>query len=777
MDPDMVSFAQFQLDLTCRELRANGFPTAVQNIPLELLILLVRKSPAIVTREEIVKAIWGKDRFVDAEHGINTAVRKLRHVLGDDPERPRFIQTVVGKGYRFIGSIEAPCEEGRHLEREPKAQSRIRSRRIFSGAALVLVGLGVLGIIIKSHFAPSRTEAATATLRIALRPPLQHDLVLIADFENRTGDPVFNETLREGLAAQLEQSPFLSVVSDQQIAGELRLMRRPPTTRLTTGLTREVCERMGGTAALHGLLARIGHAYSLVLDALNCSTGASVARAEAIAADKSHILGALGTAAASMRSKLGESLASIQNFNTPLEQVTTPSLEALQAYSLGTKIRNAEGSSAEAIPFFQRATTLDPDFAFAYLQWGASYYHLGEAERGSDKVRKAFELRGHTSYREKLRITEDYYSGVTGQLERAVETGQLAAQTYPQDTAIYDTMGAEDMWLGRWPEARSNFLAQIRVAPQSIIAYVDLEFAYVALNQFQDAQAGLSRVSGSPFSPFLAYELAFARGDKAGMQNELAATASAPATEFLDLAQADTEAYYGRLAASRSWIQKAVESAEQNGRSESAALYQLGQALREAEFGFSGEAIRDASAAWHDDPTTEVRVVAALVFARAGNPGRASRIADVLDRKYPADSIYREYWNTTTQASIALDRGDPSQALNLLEKATPVELSSFSIFPNAATMYPVYVRGEAYLKLHDGAQAADEFQKILDHRGLVLNSPIAALAQLQIARAYELQREEDKARTAYLKFLGSWKNADPNIPFLAAAKSEYAQLH
>lgn len=777
MGRNVIRFAEFEVDLARCELRSNGHVADLQNIPLQLLILLVNKRREILTREEIVEAIWGKDHFVDAEHGINTAVRKLRHVLGDDPEHPKYIQTVVGKGYRFIASVEVPSGESAHWGRELKGQSRIGPRRIFSGAALALVGLGLLGIVIKSHFAPSRTEAATASSRLALRSPLRHDSVLIGDFENRTGDPVFNGSLREGLAAQLEQSPFLSVVSDQQIVGELRLMRRPPETRLPPGLARQVCERMADAADLNGSITRVGKEYSLVLDAANCSTGESVARAEAIATDKNHVLEALDTVASSMRNKLGESLASIQNFNTPLEQVTTPSLEALQAYSLGMNVRRAKGSNTRAIPFFQRATELDPNFAFAYLQLGAAYDHVGEAERGGHETRKAFELRGRTSYREQLRISEDYYSGVTQQLEKAVEIGQLAAQTYPQDTSVYDTIGAEDMWLGRWPDARSNFLAQIQVTPQSIIAYVDLEYAYLALDQFQEAQMGIRRASGSPFSPLIAYELAFVRGDEAGMQHELATASSAPTAEFIDLAQADTEGYYGHMAASRAWTQKAVQSAKQNGWEEAAALYEVDQALHEAEVGSSPEAIRDASAALSHDPTTAVRVVSALVFARAGDAALAKPIADALDREYPADSIYREYWNATTQASIALARGESSQAVSLLETAAPVELSGYTIFPDAAMMYPVYVRGEAYLKLRNGVQAAEEFQKILDHRGLTLNSPIAALARLQIARADALEGEKDKACAAYRDFLGLWKNADPDIPILAAAKSEYAKLN
>jgi tetratricopeptide (TPR) repeat protein len=588
---------------------------------------------------------------------------------------------------------------------------------------------------------------------------------------------------------QLEQSPFLSLVAEQHIQQTLRLMGQPLDARLTMKIAPDLCQRTGSKAYIAGSIANLGNDYVIGLNAVNCATGDSLAHEQVQAPSKEKILDALGQAAAKLRERLGESLSSVQKYDALLEQATTPSLEALQAYSLGVKAQSQKGDDTQAIPFFQRAISLDPNFAMAHVQLGISDSNLGQMEQGNDEISKAFELRHRTSDIEQLRISADYYGEVTGQIDKEVEIGQLWAQTYPRDDAAQGYLGAAYMWLGRYPEALASLTEQIRLDRHNIIAYSNLEDTYLALNRFDEARSALdqARAQWIHHGYFPAYELAFLRGDQAAMLKQLnLAQESAQDSEAMDLTQADTETFYGHMKASRDFAQKAIRSAEQNGRKESAALWQLEQALREGEVGFSHEAIADALSALALSPTPSVQVVAALALARAGDTKRAEPLANSLDKHYPPDSIMRKYWNSSAKAAIALNRSEPAHAVVLLEAASPVELGAYTTFPNASTMHPVYLRGEAYLALYQASLAAVQFRKILERRGLILNCPIATLAHLGLARAYaleastaegaEAQSDLAKARAAYQDFLTLWKDADPDIPILKQAKAEYAKL-
>jgi tetratricopeptide (TPR) repeat protein/predicted Ser/Thr protein kinase len=605
------------------------------------------------------------------------------------------------------------------------------------------------------------------------------DTIVLADFTNSTGDPVFDETLRRGLAIQLGQSPYLSLVTDEQIQQTLLTMNQPADAKVTPEIARDLCQRVGSKAYIEGSIASLGGDYAIFLRAKSCVTTATLTEQQVQANGRERVLEALGRAAAKMREKLGESLGSVQKLDTPLEQATTRSLEALRSYSFGMRAR-AQSGDTQAVPFFKRAIELDPGFASAYLYLGISDYNLGEVAEGNANIRKAFELRNRASDREQLLISENYYSIATGQVEKGVEIAQIWSQTYPRDAAAAGALGVDYMWLGEYEKALSNLKQQVKLDPNTVNAHVNLEFTYLALNRFDDAKSALDRARARwpQHGYFVAYILAFFRGDNDTMKKELRESASfATELENVQLAQADTETYHGGLRASRKYAENAIRSALQNDRKESAALWRLQQALREAELGAGQKAVGDALSALGLSPTPNVHAVAALVLARAGETSRAEAIAKAIENEYPADSIVRTYWTASAEAAIALNRGLPTQALSILEAAAPVELESYTFYFNAATMHPVYLRGQAYLALRQGDNAAAEFRKIIDHRGIVLNSPIVVLARLGLGRAYRLAGDPAKAGEAYREFFDLWKDAEEDIPILRQAKAEYAKLH
>lgn len=606
----------------------------------------------------------------------------------------------------------------------------------------------------------------------------ESDSIVLADFTNSTGDAVFDETLRQGLAIQLGQSPYLSLVTEERIQRTLLTMNLPADAKVTPEIARDLCQRVASKAYIEGSIARLGSDYAIFLRAKNCVTSATLTEQQVQANGKESVLDALGRAAAKMREKLGESLASVQKLDTPLEQATTKSLEALRAYSLGMRAR-AQSGDTQALPFFKRAIDLDPGFASAYLYLGIGDYNLGEVEEGNANIRKAFELRNRTSDREQLLISENYYAIATGQVEKGVEMAQIWSQTYPRDATAAGALGVDYMWLGQYEKALNSLKQQMKLDPNVVNAPINLEFTYLALNHFEEAQSALeqARARWPQHGYFAAYVLAFFRGDNEAMARELRESASfATELENVQLAQADTETYYGHLRASRKYAENAVRSALQNDRRESAALWRLQQALREAELGVSQNATEDALSALSLSPTPNVRAVAGLALARAGETSRAEVIAKAIENEYPADSIVRTYWSASTQAAIALNHRQPAQALSVLEAAAVTELSSYTFFFNASLMHPVYLRGQAYLALRQGENAAAEFQKIIDHRGIVLNSPIAVLTRLGLGRAHALEGNSAKAGEAYREFFELWKDADPDIPILKQAKAEYTKL-
>jgi serine/threonine protein kinase/tetratricopeptide (TPR) repeat protein len=602
------------------------------------------------------------------------------------------------------------------------------------------------------------------------------DTIVLADFNNTTGDTMFDGTLRQGLAVQLEQSPFLSLVSDQSIQQTLRLMGQPADAKLTPGISREICQRTGSAAVIDGSIAQIGTQYNLILKAVNCTNGESLASTETQASDKSHVLDTLGNAASVIRNKLGESLSTVQKFDTPIEQATTSSLEALKAYSLGREAVHVKGSAA-GIPFFKRAIELDPNFADAFAAVAVSYGNIGESVLARDYAHRAYDLRDRVTEREKLKLSINESVYVTGDLEKQEQIAEMWKQTYPRDpdAYAYAYAGAFKLFKGDYLGSLVDYQRCLRLLPNSSIASSNLASAYTALNRLDEAKAVLDEglahgIAADSLAPAI-YSLAFLRNDEETMQRQFALPMGRPSEEGSMLSnQSDTEAYHGRLKQARGFSQRAVESEDRYGAKEGAAGWAVNEALREAEFGNSAESRGAAASAQQLAPRSfYVRAIAALALARVGDAAQAQKIADDLAKNFPEDTGLNFNWLPMVHAILEVNRHNPSKALEFLRAAQPYE------FGNAG-LYPVYYRGYAYLAAGQNEDAAKEFQKILDHRGIVLNSPIGALAHLQIARAYAMQGDTAKAKVAYQDFIRLWKDADPDIPILKQAVAEYAKL-
>ena len=629
-------------------------------------------------------------------------------------------------------------------------------------AAALAIGAGL-------HF---RAEPKVAA------PLTEKDTVVLADFSNNTGDPVFDDTLKQALAAQLEQSPFLNILSDRRISETLQLMGRNPNERITVDMAREICVRTGTKAMLAGSVSKIGTQYIVGLQATSCANGDNLAKEQVEATNKEEVVKALDKAATNLRTKLGESLASVQKFDVPIE-ATTPSLEALKTFSLGVTTLRERGE-AQAIPFFRRAIELDPNFAVAYGSMGMAYGNLGQSSLAAKNITKAYELRDRVSEREKYRISALYYQNVTGELEKSTQTYELWAQSYPNDMVPHSNLGTMYSFLGQYEKSTTETNLALQIEPNAINTYANLAMVNLDLGRFDAAKAILAQararnLDGGWLRQAMYYE-AFSRGDIAGMAEQVAWAAGKPGDEDVLLStQSDTEAYYGRLQKARDYSRRAVDSALRADSKETAAVWRVNSALREAEFGNAAQARQDVAAAFKLAPGRDVKILAALALARAGETAQARALLAETEKSDAGNTVYKLYWFPAVRAALALDGGNADEALVDLEGAAPYELGTPSQF-ELGTMYPVYLRGLAYLKEGKNAQAAGEFQKFVDHRGVVVNFPLGSLARLQLARAYAAGGDSAKAKAAYQDFFTLWKEADPDIPILKDARAAAGKM-
>jgi serine/threonine protein kinase/tetratricopeptide (TPR) repeat protein len=723
-------------------------------------------------------AFPGNSAAIIHEAILNRAPAPLTRVNPDlPPELERIVTKALEKGRKLryqsaadmrtdLQRLKRDSESARVLATTATAPASTHGNqwKVIISSVLTLVAVG---LAVASYFYFHRTPKLT-----------EKDTIVLSDFANSTGDAIFDDTLKQALTSSLRQSPFLNVLSDGKVGATLKLMTLPPNTPLTPEITREVCQRANCKAWIGGSIASIGSEYVLGLKAVNCLNGETLAQEQSTTVNKEKVLDALGETAAKLRRELGESLATVEKFDTALSQATTSSLEALKAASLGTRTLHEKGTVA-AIPFFQHAIELDPNFASGYAYLGKMYTNLGERERAQELFTKAYSLRDHASEREKFDIESMYHEIVTGDLESAARVYREWLESYPRDNVALGNLGNVYTFKGQYQQAAELDKQSLQLSPNDVVGYSNLSVVQMALNQFADARSTIQdaldhKLDDDPLHITL-YTLAFLAGDEQGMKEQGAWFEGKPEDmdEFLML-QSSAEGFSGRLGKARELNRRAVEAAEHSGNPEAASFFVMANALREATFGNFPEARRTALSALSKPVLGQnAQAMGALALASAGDIPRAESLMQELAKRFPQGTLVQSVELPTVRAQIELVRKNPGQSIELLHSAGPYELTDNSL---NGCLYPVYVRGQACLAANQGAAAVAEFQKITDHRGLVGPCETGALAHLGLARAYAMQGDKPKARAAYNDFLTIWKDADPDIPILIAAKAEYAKL-
>jgi hypothetical protein len=734
-----------------------------------------------------MKAVW-PGTFVE-ESNLAQNISVLRKTLGDTVGANRYVVTVPGRGYRFVEKVQVVAEgEAVAAEQDPLiVESHSRSRLVVEERAVPAKSLPGKRPGLRLGFALAIVLAMLVGAGVYFYLPrgpklTEKDTIVLGDFDNKTGDHVFDGTLRQGLSAQLEQSPFLNLLSDSRIAQTLSLMTQPKDSRLSPELAREVCQRTASAAELNGAIAQIGARYLLTLNAVNCSTGESLGSAEAEASNKDHVLEALGKIATQIRGKLGESLASVQKYDVPPADVTTSSLDALHTYSLAMKAVSM--NFLTPIRIMQHAIEQDPNFAMAYARLGVMYVNIAETQQGAEAISKAYTLRDRVSEREKLYISTRYDQMVTGDLLAARKDFELFEQIYPRDPVALANLGVICLHLGDFDKLFSFTQASIKLSPRSDIHGSNDIWTYIFLNRFDEAKAmavsGLKTLPDEPSYHSTLYTIAFVERDFAGMQREAQAYITNPTWGDSALNnEANSAGYFGQLAKAREFTKQAADAARKQEKKETPATYDAEAAIREALAGNIAVAKQNVKTALALSRSKDVEAMSALALALAGDSREATQLATELDRQFPKNTILQLNYLPTIRAAEQLWDGggriDPAKAIEMLAPVTPYELG-ITALEEGLSLYPVYVRGQALLLARNGSAAATEFQKIIQHPGVVQNEPIGALAYLGLARAYALSHDSAQAHAAYQEFFALWKDADPDVPILKQARAEYAKL-
>jgi DNA-binding winged helix-turn-helix (wHTH) protein/tetratricopeptide (TPR) repeat protein len=785
----LYEFGPFRVDPDKHVLSRENQPVPIPPKAFDTLLILVRHSREVVSKDELMGALWPA-AFVE-EANLTQNIFILRKALGDTSEDRRYIITHPGKGYSFAERVRTISEDSEDLVIASRTRSSVlvEETEHEAGERLQLVpgkveskGLWMYLSIV----AACVLLALTATVAFRKRQSLilaEKDSVLVADFANTTGDSVFDGTLRQGLEVQLEQSPFLSLVPEQRVQQTLTLMGRPPDSTLSPDLAREVCQRAGSSAVLDGSISSLGSQYVLGLRARNCRTGSLIDEEQVQAVKKEDVLNALSHIASNFRTRVGESLATVEKYDTPLAEATTPSLEALKAYSTGWKVLGPQGEAA-AIPFFKHAVEIDPKFAIAYASLGLMYGSMGDTALATENAKKAYESRDRASDKEKFFISAYYEGRATGNQEKARQICEAWAETYPREFFPHSFLaGFAYPVLGKYEKAAEESQKTIQLDPDVGIGYVALSSASASLDRMGDAEDALRRASerkiDGPLLSLLRFDVAFLQGDNARMEREVAAAQGKSGWEdWITDHQAFVLAYAGRMREAKEMSRRANDLARQASHLERAALFETRVALWDAFYGNAPAAKPAAMAALALAKNREVQYGAALALAMSGNSSEAQVLANDLEHDFPEDTSVKFNYLPAVRASVALNHGEPSKAVELLQTAVPYELgtprSGLQGFFGA--LYPIYLRGQAFLAAHHGPEAAGEFEKILDHRRIMVGDPTVVLAHLGLARAYVLSGETFKAHAKYQDFFALWKDADPGIPILKQARSEYAKL-
>ncbi len=787
---DLFSFGVVLYEMATGTLPFRGETSALifQAILDRAPVSAVRLNPDLPPKlEDVINKAIEKDRNLRYQHAadIRTDLQRLKR----DTESGRAV-AAHSDSYPAVSGPEVEKEVQKEVQQSRPGAALSGSHRPVSASSssvaasssplpiaqtsgdakkkswktLVPIALIILAVVVAAGYYLRTRSSAKLT---------EKDSVLLADFVNTTGDPVFDGTLKQALAVQLEQSPYLNIVPDQTIRKALEFMGRSKDERVTGNVAREICEREHIKAMLSGSIATLGSQYVVALDATNCATGDSLAREQVTAATKEAVLPAVGKAASSLRGKLGESLASIQKFDTPVTEATTSSLEALKAYAAADQMRNG-GGEAESLPLFQRAVELDPNFAMAYARMAAIYNNLGEEDRSVEAAHKAFDLKDRVSERERFYITDHFYTA-TGNIEKNRETLELAERTYPNDSSAYANLALEyGLYYGQFDKAIAQADEFTRLESSAPFGYAHAATGYMALNRTEEARSVLQRAvdmkADNLFIHQLSYEVAFLAGDSDGMQRQVKWAEGKP-SEYLLLNEAASVAVaQGQMQKAGDLFARSTKVTDRLGFKESTADTQAYWAVDQAEVGNASKArelATSSSALAHGRSNMES---VAMALAIIGDGSRAQAITDELSRRFPDDTLLHSVWIPCAQALTAVNRKAPEPGIAALQAATPYELGTIQ------GLFPIYIRGLVYLQAKRGAEAAAEFQKIVDHRGIAPVAPEHSLAKLGLGRAYVLTGDWAKARTAYQDFFALWKDADADVPILKEAKTEYEKL-
>jgi DNA-binding winged helix-turn-helix (wHTH) protein len=786
----LYEFGPFRVDPDKQTLLRADQPVTITPKVFETLLILLRRNGSVVTRDDLMKELW-PDAFVE-ESNLSQTIFMLRKALGETPENRQYILTVPGRGYRFAAEVRAVSLNGEYVLLASQTRSKLRVEQAESEADIAVKALPTAARS-KTWWKYSVAVAAVVVLfglgLIVLlrwrRPAVlgERGSVLVANFVNSTGDPVFDDTLRQGLMVQLEQSPYLEIVPENRIQQTLELMGRPRSQFLNSDVAREICERIGASLMLSGSITALGSQYVLSMRAEDCHRGRVLDVEQEQAMNKEDVLSALSRMAENFRSRAGESAASLRSRDVPLEEATTSSLEALELYSTGVKVIFESGESA-AIPFVERAVQVDPHFAVAHATLGVMYGTNGQLGLSVESARKAHELRDHASERERFFIDAYYDGRATGNQEKAQTTCLSWERMYPRDPMPYGFLsGFVFPVLGQHGQAVEQAREALKLNPQSGIGFsilVNDLFAFGDLKGAKQALAAASdRKASNPQLPLMAYEIAFLDQDDDGMESAIAeAQSDSEAKDWMYDQQAFRWAYSGHLRRAESLWKPAIDMANEAGDEERAVLFQTKLALTHGWLGDEQAAQDIARSALPHANSRETQFGLGLALALAGQASKAELIANNLEQEFREDTSVRFNYVPTIRAVVAISRNRSSMALQILQIASPYELgrprSSINGFFGA--LYPVYVRGQAYLAERRGAEAAAEFQKIVDHPGIVVSDPIGALANLQLGRAYALAGDHARAKSSYDHFLTLWNSADPDVPVLKQAKAEYARL-
>jgi DNA-binding winged helix-turn-helix (wHTH) protein/tetratricopeptide (TPR) repeat protein len=764
---ELYEFDVFRVDAEREMLLRAGDPVPLPPKAFQILLVLVRNSQEVVTKDNLMKEVW-PDTFVE-EANLSRNIFLLRKALGESPQDHRYILTIPGRGYRLAERVRLVPDREASIVAATRSKIQLevketRNRNWWLGvAALLLLIVGAIGVWFYGGRKPRLTDK---------------DTIVLSEFTNSTGDPVFDETLRRGLAVQLEQSPYLALISDERMHQTLAFMGQPENAPVKREAARAVCERTASAAFLEGSINSLGTAYVLGLRATSCRTGEVLAEEQGQAARKEDVLGVLGKMASSFRQHLGESLSSVTKYSMPLPDATTPSLDALRAYSLGLKSTFGAAGPAEGIPFFKRAIELDRNFATAYAMIGRIYAELGEANLSAEYTTKAFRLKERTSEPERYFIMMNYEMQVTGNLEKARQAGELWVNAYPRDAHPRSLLSFIYQSLGRADKSIEAGRAAVELDPDTVPGYANLAWAYVLAEQPQRAEEIVSHAASRglefPDLYILLYDIAFLKNDEKGMLRAVDMANGKPGAEhWMTAREACVLSYRGRLKEARTLTRRAALLAQKANQSDRAALYLAGLATREALFGNAKEATDAADLAMRISKNRDVLYGAAFAYAWTGAETKATAIIDVLEKRFPEDTFVSDTYVPTVRAILARNHHDVVKADELLRTPAQYELSVpgtwFGFF---GVMYPTYVCGMAYLDAHQADKALIEFKKIIEHRGLVASDPVGALARLQLVRALLMQGRTKEAKDEYRNVLASWNSADSEAPIIRQAKLE-----